>query len=47
MRPSTRALIRIEVISGELNSLYGTNIKNKNPPTESTLDGVVIFLLLL
>jgi hypothetical protein len=33
--------IRIEVITWETNSLYGTNIKTTNFPTKSTLDGAV------
>jgi hypothetical protein len=36
MRPST-------VITGEINSPYGTNTKNTNFPTHSTLDGIVVF----
>jgi hypothetical protein len=36
-----QSTIRIKVISGEINSLSGTNIKNTNFLIQSTLDGVV------
>jgi hypothetical protein len=39
--------IRVEVITEETNSLYGTNSKNTNFPIQSTLVGVVVFLILL
>jgi hypothetical protein len=35
--------ITIDVITRETNSAYGTNTKNTNFPTLSTLDGVVVF----
>jgi hypothetical protein len=30
-------------MTGEINSLYGTSIRNNNFPTQSTLDGIVVF----
>jgi hypothetical protein len=42
-----QSIFRIEVITGETNFPSGTNTKNRNFPTQTTLDGVVVFLLLL
>jgi hypothetical protein len=42
-----QSTVRIEVIIGETNSQYGTNTKNTNFPTQSSLDGVVGFFFLL
>jgi hypothetical protein len=30
-------------VTGETNSPYGTNTKNVNFPTQSTMDGAVVF----
>jgi hypothetical protein len=38
---------RIVVITGETNSLFGTNTNNTNFPAQSTLNGVIVFILLL
>jgi hypothetical protein len=35
--------LKMEVITGETNSPYGTNTRNTNIPTKSTLNGVVVF----
>jgi hypothetical protein len=43
MRPCTREVSRYKSSLEGNNTLYGTNRRKTNFPTQSTLDGVVVF----
>jgi hypothetical protein len=47
MRPCTRELARQKSSLERRHTPHGTNIRKTNFPTQSTLDGVVVLLLLL